>query len=283
MKNGGYRGKRELVGILKSSLRSAPEGAAERCIAAVNAANNASHAAECERKHQVQNKRRQQNKQQQDKQEQRQNKKADSHAFLLFELIALQFRTIQRVTYVLTAALTAMQFMPFIRLSSADGFACSGILNSIVLLIFAWHLMIIPAEDMKELEKSCKYSYGQLLSARVVCMGAVGMLLMLAAAVSAVQAATLGEFRIEFALSALLPTVCAAFNALLWTNYISSSDFAMVSVYAVSAVAIALLSEVISEAGTIVLCGAIGILILGIVFQTMKIMNRRVYDEAYDY
>lgn len=270
------KGKRELVEILKSSVKTAPKEALESCIAAVNAANNASFADERE------SVRKGQRQQQEEEQRNRQEPKC-AYAFRLLKLIVLQLNAIPKVTYVITAVLTVMQFVPFVKLSSEDALAYNGILNSIILLIFAWHLMIIPAENMKELEKSCKYSYAQLFFARLLCIGVVGMIVMAAAAISCVGSIANDDLGAALVLTVLLPTVCAAFNALLWANYISSSEFAIMSVYAVSAFVIGMISELISEAGTFVLCIIVGISLLGIAFQTMRIMNRRVYDEAYNY
>lgn len=273
---GKSKGERELVKLFRSAVQTAPIGAAESCIAAVNAASianlaniaNTEKGKKCDMTRQGESKR---------------QEKMSVYVFRLFGLMLLQLKTIPKVIYLLTVVLTVIQSVLFTKLSLADGFACSGILNSMILLIFAWHLMIIPTENMRELEKSCKYSYEQLLLARIVCLCAIGLAVMLAAALSAVQTFAAYELGIVFALTVLLPTVCGAFNALLWISYVSDSAFAMFSIYSVSAFVAGLISEIMSEAAVWLLCGLVGIFVLGIAFQMMRIVNRRVYDETYNY
>lgn len=265
MKNKKYIKEREIAEILRKARKQPPDGAMESCIAAVGkAAENSFCIESVELSSQSGG-----------------NSSSAGKSFWtqLIKLAGLQLRAIPMWTYAAAAFMSALQFVPFVRFYAEEGVLLNGIISAVILLLFAWHLMLIPTGSMRELEKSCKYSYGQLLAARILCLG---LLSFVVTAAAIIPMAVDGRIEPVFVISTVLPTICGAFNALLWANYAENSDAAMMSVYFVSAVAAGLLSETISRAGILMFCIITLCLASGIVILSSRLMNGRIYDEAYN-
>lgn len=266
MRNKKYIKEREIAEILRKARKQPPDGAMESCIAAIGKAAEISFCIESVELSSLNGR----------------NSSSAGKGFRtqFIKLAGLQLRAIPAWTYAAAAFMSALQFVPFVRHSAEEGVLLNGIVSVVILLIFAWHLMLIPTGGMRELEKSCKYSYGQILSARILCLGLLSFVVTAAAIITAVVD---GIIEPLFVISTVLPTICGAFNALLWANYVGNSDAAIMSVYFASAVAAGLLSETISRAGILLFCIITLCLASGIVILGSRLMNGRMYDEDYNY
>lgn len=199
----------------------------------------------------------------------------------LLPLMKLQLMSMPASMYVLVlGAIVLQQMILFASMPTMDALMAVGISSAVVALFFAWHLMLSSAGNMVEIEKCCKYSYGQILLARILCLCGLTLIALLAAIV---PGATANQMGAVFVLPAMLPTICGALTALLWANHIGNSDIALMTVYLVSALITGLMLERIMEAGILLLCAILLVSLSALFFQTKTLTNRRIYYEAYHY
>ena len=233
--------KNEVIVLLKEAKQTPPPGAMERCIAALPEVHKPSR---------------------------------------LLPLIKLQLISMPTSVIVLVLAAVTLQIILTARLRPMDALMSIGISSAIVALLFIWHLMLSGAGSMTEIEKCCKYSFGQILLSRMLCIFGLTMIALLAAAI---PGAVINGMGMRFILAAILPTIFGALAALLWANYDSNSAIAMMVIYLISALIIGLMLERIMETG-ICLNSMISLAAFtALLIQIKNLINRRVNYEAYNY
>lgn len=198
----------------------------------------------------------------------------------LLPLIKLQIRSMPVSMYGLALGVVVFQTLFFSGMRPMDALMAVGISSAVVTLLFAWHLMLSGAGNMAEIEKCCKYSYGQILLARILCLCILTLTALFAAIIPGAAANQLGT---GFILAAVLPTLCGALAALLWANYVGNSDMALMTAYLVTALITGLMLEWIVEAGTLLILGILLATLSALYFQTKTLTNRRMHHEAYHY
>lgn len=198
----------------------------------------------------------------------------------LLSLMKLQIMSMPSSMYGLALCAVVFQTVFFAGMRPMDALMAVGISSAVVALFFAWHLMLSGAGNIAEIEKCCKYSYGQILLARILCLCALTPTVLLAAIIPGAAVNQLGT---GFILAAVLPTLIGALAALLWANYVGNSDIAMMTVYLVSALISGLMLEWIVEAGTFLILAILLATLSALFFQTKTLTNRRMHHEAYNY
>lgn len=198
----------------------------------------------------------------------------------LLPLMKLQIMSMPSSMYGLALCAVVSQTVFFAGMRPVDALMAVGISSAVVALFFAWHLMLSGAGNIAEIEKCCKYSYGQILLARILCLCALTLTVLLAAIIPGAAVNQLGT---GFILAAVLPTLLGALAALLWANYVGNSDIAMMTVYLVSALISGLMLEWIVEAGTFLILAILLAILSALFFQTKTLTNRRMHHEAYNY
>lgn len=198
----------------------------------------------------------------------------------LLPLVKLQIMSMPASMYGLALGAVVFQTFLFSSMRPMDALMAVGISSAVVALLFAWHLMLSGAGNMAEIEKCCKYSYGQILLARTVCLCALTLIALFVAIVPGAAANQLG---IGFILAAVLPTLIGALAALLWANFIGNSDMALLTAYLVTALITGLMLEWIVEAGALLILAILLATLFALFFQTKTLTNRRMHHEAYHY
>ena len=198
----------------------------------------------------------------------------------LLPLVRLQLRSMPASVYIWALTAVAFQIFLAVSLSPMDALMATGISSAIVALLFGWHLMLSRAGSMIEIEKCCKYSYGQIMLARILCLSSLTLAALLAAVIPSAGFSHMG---ITFMLAATLPTLIGALMALLWANHIGNSDFAQLTMYLVATLITSLMLEWIVEAGILLICAIQLITLTALVLQTKNLTNRRIDYEAYHY
>lgn len=198
----------------------------------------------------------------------------------LLPLVKLQLRSMPASVYILALAAVAFQILLAVNLPPMDALMATGISSAVVALVFGWHLMLSCAGSMVEIEKCCKYSYGQILLARILCLSSLTLTALLAAVI---PSAGFNHMGITFILAATLPTLIAALMALMWANHIGNSDFAQMTVYLVAALITGLMLEWVVETGIFLICAILIITLAALFLQTKNLTNRRIDYEAYHY
>lgn len=198
----------------------------------------------------------------------------------LLPLIKLQIRSMPVSMYGLALGAMVIQTVFFAGMRPMDALMAVGISSAVVALLFAWHLMLSGAGNMAEMEKCCKYSYGQILLARILCLCALTLTALLAAII---PGAAVNQLGIGYMLAAVLPTLIGALAALLWANYVGNSDMALMTAYLVTVLITGLMLEWIVEAGALLILGILIATLSALFFQTKTLTNRRIHHEAYHY
>jgi len=199
----------------------------------------------------------------------------------LLPLVKIQLASMPAGVYISAIAAVAFQIILTVSLHPLDALMVTGIFSALVAMLFGWHLMLSSVGSMIEVEKSCKYSYGQILMARLLCVSGLSLTVMLAAIIPNAEICRIG---IPFILAAILPTIIGSLAALLWANYIGNSNFAQMAVYLVATLITGLMLKRIVEAGIILLCLILLTTIAVLFIQTKNLMNRRIYYyESYNY
>ena len=196
----------------------------------------------------------------------------------LLPLVKLQMLSLPGNVYGLAlAAVLVQQILSFAALPLPDVWPAAGNIHAVVVLLFARHLMLPGIGSMNEMEKCCRYSYGQILLARLLCL----CMLTLATFLLAVLPGAVSKQEIAFLLPIVLPAACGALLALIWANHISRSDIAQMTVYLVGALTVSMMQETIREMRTQSVCAALLLIAAALVWQSKILMNRRIYDETY--
>ena len=155
----------------------------------------------------------------------------------ILPLISLQMRSLPCSMYGVALLVIAVQLRLVMTMEAGDALMASGIVSALVALLLAWHLTMSATEGMTEIERCCRYSYGQILLSRILCL-----CLLTAGAVllSAVPGAIRHQLGFRFVVLAMLPTASGALAAILWAGWHRSTDLVIMSVYLVTSVLVSL-------------------------------------------
>ena len=198
--------------------------------------------------------------------------------YSLLPLLKLQMLSLPGSVYGLAlAAVLVQQIFSFTDLPLLEVLPVTGMLHAVIVLLFSRHLMLPGTGSMSEIEKCCRYSYGQILMARLLCLCVLTLTTFLIAMLPGV----VSRQELGFLLPLVLPAACGALLALIWANYVSRSDIAQMTVYLVGALAVSMMQETIQEMGTQTVCAALLLIAAALVWQGKILMNRRNYDETY--
>lgn len=232
---------RDAISFLKEGHHTMPQGAVERCIAAIPEIH-------------------------------RQNR--------LLPLLKLQFCTLPIWTYILSLLVIAFQGTIFAMVDQPDAMRTAVISDTLLVLMLGYHYVFSGLGSMNEIERSCKYSFGQILLARTVCI-------CLLAGVSQGVALALGGIaahtEAEYLLGSCIPTLLASLATLCWANYVRKNDVALISVYLVAALISNLVLDQIVEIGIVILCIVVFVGVAAMIFQTKILLNREITYETYNY
>lgn len=198
----------------------------------------------------------------------------------LLPLIKFQICSMPVRVYISAFAAVIFQILLAVNVRPEKVLFLTGISSALVAMLFGWHFLLSYAGSMTEIEKTCKYSYGQILLTRVLCVGVLALITML---VAMIPNAGISQIGIPFLLAAVLPTILGAFTALLSVNFVGISNFCQMSVYMVTAMITSLLLEFIIELSIFLLVVILLAASMLLFIQTKNLMNRRIYYEAYNY
>ena len=91
--------------------------------------------------------------------------------YSLLPLLKLQMLSLPGSVYGLAlAAVLVQQIFSFTDLPLLEVLPVTGMLHAVIVLLFSRHLMLPGTGNMSEIEKCCRYSYGQILMARLLCL-----------------------------------------------------------------------------------------------------------------
>lgn len=198
----------------------------------------------------------------------------------LLPLIKIQIYSMPISAYVSTLVAVVFQISFAVNARPEQALFMTGISSSIVAMLFSWHFVLSYVGSMSEIEKTCKYSYGQILLTRVLCVCVLTLTAMLAAMI---PNAGISQIGIPFLFAAVLPTVIGASSALLWAGYMENSNFSQMTVYLVTALITSFLLEVILKLGVFFLVAILLSSSTTLFIQIKNLMNRRMYYEVYNY
>lgn len=198
----------------------------------------------------------------------------------ILPLIRLQLFSLPPAMYLVAAAMLLAQQRLLTALETDIALAASGLLSALICLLLTWHLTLSSTESMEDIERCCKYSYGQILLSRILCLCILTLTALLAAAIPGMLRNVIVPGHI---LITMLPTAFGALAAIGWANYRGNSDTALMSVYLVTATIVSMNLEIVRSAGILTAAVLLAIVLSALVFQTKSIMNRRLQYEAYHY
>ena len=198
----------------------------------------------------------------------------------LLPLIKLQIGSIPVSVYVFALLAAGCQISLAINMRPENTLMITGLSGAIVAMLFGWHFMLSFTGDMSEIEKTCKYSYGQILLARVLSTSVITLISLF---ITIIPNSRISKIGIPFVLATLLPTMAGASVALLYANHMEHSNFIQMTVYLVMALISSLLLEFILELGAIVLLIILLLTSITLDIQIQKQINRRIHYEIYNY
>ena len=194
----------------------------------------------------------------------------------LLPLLRLQLIALPRSIYGGIASLLLLAVLVGGRLQIEDAQLIAAIVNAAIVLLLGWQMLFAETECMAELEHTCKYGFGQILLARILCLFGFALcsVLMLALPLMRVENGPL------HGIVMVLPTVLGALAALVW-NGLTRSDRGMAVVYAGAALLTAYNWEfffTISLGAVLAILAGATVLLLLTLWNTAK---RRMDFEAY--
>lgn len=198
----------------------------------------------------------------------------------ILPLISLQLRCLPWSMYAIALLVIGVQLRLMMTMEAGDALVASGIVSALVALMLAWHLSMSATEGMTDIERSCRYSYGQILLSRILCL-----CLLTAGAVllGAVPGAIRYALGIRFVVLALLPTASGALAAIVWAGLRRSTDLTLMSVYLVTSVLVSLNLTRLMLVTPAVLMLVILLTSVTLFFKTKTMLTRRIEHEAYPY
>ena len=233
--------KKEFIDLVKESKPTPPAGAMERCISSLP---------NVERKQRF------------------------------IPLLKLQMESLPVSLYLLMVMGILLEYAAFWRQNSLEAIRGCGVIHALIVLLFFWHLLLSGVGSMREIEKVCKYSYGQILLARVLCL----VLLSFAAQMIVILPNAIWyQVSLQQIIASLFPTMLGALGALYWANHIGSSDTTLLSIYLVNAVIASVFLEQFIELGWFLMTILFFLVITMHKLQTKNLINRSIQYETYNY
>lgn len=198
----------------------------------------------------------------------------------ILPLINLQLRSLPLSMYVLALCVIGVQLRLMTTMEAGDALVSSGIVSALVALLLAWHLTMSATEGMTDIERCCRYSYGQILLSRILCL-----CLLTAGAVllGAVPGAIHHDLGFRFVVLALLPTASGALAAIVWAAGRRTTDLALMSVYLVTSVMVSLNLTSLMLVTPALLTLVILLTTASLISQTKTMLMRSIEHEAYHY
>lgn len=198
----------------------------------------------------------------------------------ILPLIRLQMLSLPGEMYGIGLCLIAVQQRLLTTMTHSDALVASGVIGSLIAFWLAWHLTMAGTEGMAEIEGCCRYSYGQILLSRILCL----CILTCAAIVfAAIPGAIRHEIGTRFILLSLMPTGMGALAAILWANYRGNQDGALIAVYLVTSTLVSLnLNRILVWHRFLSVGVFLGILMI-LSSQTKILIARSMNHEAYHY
>lgn len=194
----------------------------------------------------------------------------------LLPLLRLQLAALPRSVYGGIAILLLLVVLVGGSLQIEDAQLISATVSAAIVLLLGWQLLFAETECMEELEHTCKYGFGQILLARILCLFGCALCSVLMLALPLMRA----ENGLCHGVVMVLPTVLGALAALLWSG-LTRSNRGMAVVYAGAALLTAYNWEIYFAMGLgavlAILAGATALLLLTL-WNTAK---RRMDCEAY--
>lgn len=195
-------------------------------------------------------------------------------------LILLQCRSLPGRLYALGIGVALVQWLTFLNADPISAIISASISSAAVIFLFAWHWTLWAVGEMDEVEKCCKYSYGQLLLARMAVLSALSLMFYLLIMLPGSHIRQLGG---RYMAAATLPTLVGALCGLIGVNHGRFGNTAMLTTYLVAALVTGLSIQSIAEWPGLMLGLMLSAVTLGLVFQIKALMNRRRYHEACDF
>lgn len=194
----------------------------------------------------------------------------------LLPLLRLQLSALPHSIYGGTAVLLLLVVLLGGSLRIEDAQLISATVSAALVLLLGWQLLFAETACMAELEHTCKYGFGQILLARILCLFGCALGCVLLSALPLLRA----EDGLCHGLVMVLPTVLGALAALVW-NGLTRSNRGMAAVYACAALVTAYHWELFFTLGLgavlAILAGATALLLLAL-WNTAK---RRMNCEAH--
>ncbi len=230
--------KRELISFLRRETAEVPAGAFERCLAALPEVK-------------------------------RQNR--------LLPLLRLQLRILPLWVYALAALTALCQTLAFALWQGPDAMAVSAAAAGLMVLLLGLHFLFSSEGRMEEIERSCKYSFGQILLARVLCF-----CLLAGASQGAALAVTLflDGAQATALIGSWLPTLLGCLAALCWANYLSKNESALMLVYLTAALLTGLTMGRMLAIGGLFVCLLSLAILCAVFFQAKTLLNRTIPYET---
>lgn len=197
----------------------------------------------------------------------------------LAPLLRLQLRSLPWYLYAAAAAaLLAISALNRWEQRESAVFYSSLLLSGVGLLLL-WHMVFSQSHDMSELERTCRYSYSQLLLSRWLCFGA--LLLALCAGIG-LSVSLLARATLQSILIMLLPvTVCCAATLGLMTLIPAENDYAAITVYLLSGVICAFLTRRLSAGSVWTVAAVLSASVILTVWESKALITRRIYHEPF--
>lgn len=198
----------------------------------------------------------------------------------ILPLISLQLRSLPWSMYGVALCVIGVQLRLVMTMEAGDALMASGIVSALVALMLAWHLTMSATDGMADIERCCRYSYGQILLSRILCL-----CLLTAGAVllGAVPGAIWHELGFRFVVLAMLPTASGALVAIIWAGWHRSTDLALMSVYLVTSVLVSLNLTSLMLVTPSVLMTVILLTTIALFYKTNTMLTRSIEHEAYHY
>lgn len=233
--------KKEFIDFVKESKPTPPAGAMERCISSLP---------NVERKHRI------------------------------VPLLKLQMESLPVSLYLIMVMGILLEYAVFWKENSLEAIQGCGVIHALIVLLFFWHLLLSGVGSMREIEKVCKYSYGQILFARVFCLVLLSCLSLI---IVIMPNAIWYQVSLHQVTASVFPTMLGSLGALYWANHIGNSDTTLLSIYLVNAVAASVFLEKIIEMGWILMTILFFLALTMLILQTKNLMNRSIQYETYNY
>lgn len=193
-------------------------------------------------------------------------------------LLRLQLESLPAVMYLLMAVVVASGLCLGMVLDKSTALVASGMISSMTFILLGWHLFLAETNSMAEIEHTCRYQYSQILLSRIICL--MGMSIVSALCVS-VPVSAYQHGGLSYCLTMMLPTSMGAVAAVLWASWISNRDFAVMTVYLVTALLTSDHLRWIFEAGVSTVSVMLIVSVTALVFQGHTLFDRRIKNESY--